>query len=152
MVVDHYVEEQGSASLFVRLVKQFGFQLEYRAQFELWKMRNRILDVKFYTEYHGARKHFDDPILKQKHHTYPVDGVKFWKRSSGMYSWQFDDHDRICEEFRFRYHREIKENQRVFDDSLHGSDDVLLPEQRMDWEAREVDGEFELFRVPTYYI
>ncbi|KAG6993981.1 aurofusarin biosynthesis cluster protein S [Physcia stellaris] len=137
---------------FARLVRVFGFRLDYQARFDLMMVRDKSLKIKYLEEYHGEVKHFDDPIFKKTFDDYRSSKKKLWKRNLGLKALYFDDQGKVVEEFTLGTHVGIREEERLMNVPPQDLDNVVLPLVRLKYEFRDVGGKDEVWRVPEYEI
>jgi len=137
--------------MFTFLSGFFAYKQEYLGYMKLHDFDSSRLSMKLLAEYHGDRKHFEDPVFRQKHHDYPGKEGKRWKREAGLQYNIFDEHGRIQEVLNLTYHIEIKEKRRLLQNFDEG-DQIQFPRIPMHNEAVEDDGPLRSKKCAPYYV
>lgn len=112
---------------------------------------SRRLTVKLLAEYHGHRKHLEDPIFRQKHHDYPGKEGKRWKREAGLQYNVFDEHGRIHEVLNLIYNAEVKEKDRLLQSFSEG-DQIQFPRIAIHHEVIEDHGPLRGNECTPFYV
>lgn len=118
---------------------------------KLHDFNSRRLSVKLLAEYHGDRKHLEDPILRRKFHDYPGTEGKRWKRNAGLQHDVFDEHGKILEVLNLLYPAEIKEENRLLQSFSEG-DQIQRPRMVIHHKVIEDDGPLRGIKCARYYV
>lgn len=118
---------------------------------KLHDFNSRLLGVKMLAEYHGYRKHLEDPIFRQKQFDYPGKEGKRWKRQAGLQYILFNEHGRIHEVLHHTYATEIKKEDRLLR-GFREADEISYPRIAIHHEMVEEDGRLWSLRCAPYHV
>lgn len=108
----HFYEN--SDQTFAFLNGLFAYRQDFVKRMELYQFDDRSVTIKSLAEFHGHRKHFEDPISGKAKHVNPGNDLKACKRDTGFELSMFAEKGRIETVISRADNTQVKEKARIF--------------------------------------
>ena len=118
---------------------------------ELHDFSSSRLVMKSLAEFHGDRKHLEDPIFKRTHHDYPGTKGKSWKRRYALEHLLLGGDGKIEETYTFQRTDQIADDKRLLHD-LGKIDEINLPKIPVYYKLMEDGGAPRIVKCKRHYV